>query len=99
MTDHCETCRFWDRDHRDGQEAECKRRSPIPDPATDYVGRWPLVHKSQWCGEHKPILQALPIVPGSMYFSGPEQGVYYRDLTAEEVDHGIARVFPEDDHA
>lgn len=48
----CATCMWWvkkatrDSEQGPGDVGRCRRRSPT-------LGGWPVVYKSDWCGDHK----------------------------------------------
>lgn len=59
----CETCRWWDTDNWSGEElGYCRKAAPTAwlreiadeslDTRRDTV--WPVVSRTDWCGEHQP---------------------------------------------
>lgn len=63
----CHTCRFYCTTSAGGPEGECRRYPPIliellvaarkrltMDVEDCFEGYWPLVAKSDWCGEYRP---------------------------------------------
>lgn len=51
MSKTCATCRYWS-DEQIGHLGRCRRYPPAPTGAC--TSQWPIVHRSNWCGEHQP---------------------------------------------
>lgn len=51
-SDHCETCRYWNR--HDGDEGSCRKRAPTFIPGTEAEEGWPHTTAREWCGDHSP---------------------------------------------
>jgi hypothetical protein len=51
-TPTCETCRFMHGPFED-REAVCRRLPPVTQQI-GFMGQWPFVRPSDWCGEYQP---------------------------------------------
>lgn len=50
----CELCNFYDDKNTMPEYGRCRRYAPCPGNPYD-ICEWPLVHKSDWCGEFEPV--------------------------------------------
>jgi len=62
----CFNCFFYDHPENDNSEGFCRRHAPVARAAKDtasLVGVWPLVRRSEWCGEFRDDVDFARIPP------------------------------------